>query len=44
MTDTVVNKPWLKEYPSSIPAEIDISAYANLAEMIEKALDRKSVV
>jgi len=38
MTDSAVNKPWLKEYPSSIPAEIDISAYANLAEMIEKAL------
>ena len=38
MTDSVVTKPWLKEYPSSIPAEIDISAYANLAEMIEKAL------
>ena len=38
MTDSAATKPWLKEYPSSIPAEIDISAYANLAEMIEKAL------
>ena len=38
MTDSAVDKPWLKEYPSSIPAEIDTSAYANLAEMIEKAL------
>ena len=38
MTDSAVTKPWLKEYPSSIPAEIDISAYANLAQMIEKAL------
>ena len=38
MTDATLTKPWLKEYPSSIPAEIDISAYANLAEMIEKAL------
>ena len=38
MTDSAVTKPWLKEYPSSIPAEIDISAHVNLAEMIEKAL------
>lgn len=38
MTDSAATKPWLKEYPSSIPAEIDISAHANLAEMIEKAL------
>ena len=38
MTDAALTKPWLKEYPSSIPAEIDIGAYANLAEMIEKAL------
>ena len=38
MTDLAVTKPWLKEYPASIPAEIDISAYANLAEMIEKSL------
>ena len=38
MTDAALTKPWLKEYPSSIPAEIDIGAYANLAEMIEQAL------
>ncbi len=38
MTDSAATKPWLKEYPSSIPAEIDISAHVNLAEMIEKAL------
>ena len=38
MTDSAATKPWLKEYPFSIPAEIDISAHANLAEMIEKAL------
>ena len=38
MTDFALNKPWLKEYPSSIPTEIDVGAYANLAEMIEKAL------
>jgi hypothetical protein len=40
MTDAALTKPWLKEYPSSIPAEIDISAYANLAEMIEPTASR----
>ena len=38
MVDATSNRPWLNEYPSSIPAEIDISAYANLADMIEEAL------
>ena len=38
MVDAAVNKPWLKEYPSSIPAEIDISGHGNVAEMIEQAL------
>lgn len=38
MVDATSNRPWLKEYPSSIPAEIDTSAYANLADMIEEAL------
>ena len=40
MVDATISKPWLKEYPPSIPAEIDVSAYANLAEMIEAALSK----
>lgn len=40
MVDATISKPWLKEYPPSIPAEIDVSAYGNLAEMIEAALSK----
>ena len=40
MTDATLAKPWLSQYPSSIPAEIDVSAYANLAEMLEAALTK----
>lgn len=40
MVDATSSKPWLKEYPSSIPAEIDLSAYANLAAMIEESLSK----
>ena len=40
MTDATLAKPWLTQYPSSIPAEIDVSAYANLAEMLEAALTK----
>ena len=40
MTDAMLAKPWLSQYPSSIPAEIDVSAYANLAEMLEAALTK----
>jgi long-chain acyl-CoA synthetase len=35
MTDATLAKPWLTQYPPSIPAEIDVSAYANLPEMLE---------
>ena len=38
MTDATFAKPWRTQYPSSIPAEIDVSVYANLAEMLEGAL------
>ncbi len=37
-----VTKPWLKEYPPTIPAEIDFGAYQNLAEMLEEALTKFS--
>ena len=40
MTDATLAKPWLTQYPSSIPAEIDVSAYANLAEMLAGALTK----
>jgi long-chain acyl-CoA synthetase len=40
MTDATLARPWLTQYPSSIPAEIDVSSYANLAEMLEAALTK----
>jgi acyl-CoA synthetase (AMP-forming)/AMP-acid ligase II len=40
MTDATLAKPWLTQYPSSIPAEIDVSVYANLAEMLDAALTK----
>lgn len=32
------NRPWLASYPASIPHEIEVSQYANLAELVEVAL------
>ena len=40
MTDATLAKAWLSQYPTSSPAEIDVSAYANLAEMLEAALTK----
>lgn len=37
-----VTKPWLREYPATIPAEIDFSKYSSLAEMLEEALSKFS--
>lgn len=41
MADAVI-KPWLREYPATIPAEIDFSKYGSLAEMLEEALSKFS--
>ncbi|MGK0387512.1 MAG: long-chain acyl-CoA synthetase [Maribacter sp.] len=38
MSDT--NKPWLANYPSGIPANIDINQYASLVEIIDKNLEK----
>jgi long-chain acyl-CoA synthetase len=40
MTDATLANPWLTQYPCSIPAEIDVSAYVNLAEILEAALTK----
>jgi long-chain acyl-CoA synthetase len=32
------DKPWLAQYPAAIPAEIDVSAVASLADMVETAM------
>jgi long-chain acyl-CoA synthetase len=35
----VGDRPWLASYPSSMPREVDLSAIANLAELVESALN-----
>lgn len=40
MVDSAAGKPWLKLYPPTIASEIDVTAYANLAELIEEAMTR----
>jgi long-chain acyl-CoA synthetase len=35
-----VQKPWLSQYPEGVPAQADIHAYRNLAEVLEAAFQR----
>jgi long-chain acyl-CoA synthetase len=35
-----VNKPWLQQYPAGVPAEADIHAYRNVADVLEAAFRR----
>ena len=35
-----MQKPWLSQYPDGVPAEADIAAYRNLAEVLEAAFRR----
>ena len=36
----ILQKPWLSQYPDGVPAEADIAAYRNLAEVLEAAFRR----
>ncbi len=36
----IVQKPWLSQYPEGVPAEADVLAYRNLAEVLEAAFRR----
>jgi long-chain acyl-CoA synthetase len=38
MSASIADRPWLAQYPSTIPAEIDVNAFASLAEMVEAAM------
>jgi long-chain acyl-CoA synthetase len=31
------DRPWIKEYPASVPADVDVDAYASLSELFEDA-------
>ncbi len=35
-----MHKPWLSQYPDGVPAEADIGAYRNVAEVLEAAFRR----
>ena len=37
-----MQKPWLLQYPEGVPAEADITAYRNLAEVLEAAFRRNA--
>ena len=36
----ITHKPWLASYPSSVPAEIDVSRYASLVDILEDSFRR----
>jgi long-chain acyl-CoA synthetase len=38
MSVSVADRPWLAQYPPTIPAEIDVNAFSSLAEMVESAM------
>ena len=35
-----MNKPWLSQYPAGVPAEIDLTAYPSLLELIDEGVAR----
>jgi len=37
MTETLADKPWLKNYPPGVPAEIDVDVYPSLVALLEEA-------
>jgi long-chain acyl-CoA synthetase len=40
MTDITISRPWLSEYPPGVPAEIDLSTYTSMADLLAKAVRR----
>jgi len=38
--DMQVTKPWLKNYPSNVPAELDLTSAGNLVELLERAFSQ----
>ncbi|MFN7115256.1 MAG: AMP-binding protein [Saprospiraceae bacterium] len=37
---TTDSRPWLKNYPSGVPANIDVNQYATLVQMVEEAFQK----
>ena len=42
MTETTQDRPWLKAYPSGVPADIDISQYPSLVALMEEAFKKNA--
>ena len=38
--ETPVKKPWLAEYPSGVPATLDVTVYRSLVELLDEAFRR----
>ena len=38
--ENTVEKIWLKEYPSGVPAEVDLTEFASLKDILEKSCQR----
>ena len=34
------DKVWLKEYPAGVPHTVDVSAYASVADVVEKSCEK----
>ena len=32
-----MERVWLKQYPAGVPADIDVTAYASLVELLEES-------
>ena len=37
---TTEPRPWLKNYPNGVPANIDVNQYATLIQMVEEAFQK----
>ncbi len=37
-----MDKPWLKQYPQGVPAEIDVSAYETVSQVLEESMKKYS--
>jgi long-chain acyl-CoA synthetase len=38
--ETEMAKPWIKNYPAGVPAEIDPTQYETVAQMLEEAMKK----
>jgi long-chain acyl-CoA synthetase len=39
-TETITARPWLAEYPHGVPAEVDLSVYTSVADLLAQAVQK----